>query len=216
MKVFSWILSALIGLVVVLLGFVYLLPGFDLFVVQSDSMQPTFGAGDLVVIVPPGFLGRQVRVGEIISYERFGSTITHRVVQVDGENIVTKGDANDDADVTPVSSSKVVGVYLMEIPHLGYFTAFIRTRPGWFVSIVVPALLLVGWLVIDIVREAFRLEREPVNEPDYSTFLQEKNEGGKPSSRLARFLLGAIKGPAHPARTGRNLKPALKKARAER
>jgi signal peptidase I len=187
-----------------------------MFVVRSDSMQPVFGAGDMVVIVPPGFLGHRVLPGEIVSYKLSGNTITHRVVKVDGASITTKGDANDEADGAPVALSQVVGVYLMEIPHIGYFTAFIRTRPGWFLSIVLPALVLVGWLVIDIIREALNLEKEPVNEPDYSTFIREKSNNDVSPVRLVRFLAAIVKGPGRHTTMPPTAKSSLKKAGVQR
>lgn len=74
---------------------------------------------------------------------------------MDNEILVTKGDAAEDADPWAVSVSDVKGVYLFKIPYVGYMTSFIRTKLGWFLMIIVPAALLVGWLTRDIIKEAF-------------------------------------------------------------
>ncbi|MFH1382563.1 MAG: hypothetical protein ABIH70_06670, partial [Chloroflexota bacterium] len=56
----------------------------------------------------------------------------------------------------PVSLSSVQSVYLFKIPYVGFLLNFIQTKTGWFLAIIVPAALLVGWLIKDILKEAFR------------------------------------------------------------
>jgi hypothetical protein len=36
---------------------------------------------------------------------------------------------------------------------------FLRTRPGWLLSIVLPSIVLVGFIVKDIIKEASRNEK---------------------------------------------------------
>jgi hypothetical protein len=47
-------------------------------------------------------------------------------------------------------------MYLFKIPCLGWIASFLQTRTGWFAVIVLPATLLVIWIVIEIFREASR------------------------------------------------------------
>jgi hypothetical protein len=44
-KVLSWIIAVFITAVILLLEVIYLLPGYDLYAVRSDSMQPLLAAG---------------------------------------------------------------------------------------------------------------------------------------------------------------------------
>jgi hypothetical protein len=37
---------------------------------------------------------------------------------------------------------------------VGYATRFIQTKVGWFITIIIPAMILVVWLAKDIVKEA--------------------------------------------------------------
>jgi signal peptidase len=157
MKIVFWIISILLGVVILLLGAIHFLPNFDLYTVRSDSMRPAISAGDAIVTVAPGYLGTKLAAGSIVAFNRGAETITHRILSIDAQgNITVKGDANEDADPTPYTIFQVSGVYLFKIPYLGYVNAFLHTKTGWFLAIIVPAMLLVLWLAIEIVREAFK------------------------------------------------------------
>jgi len=117
-------------------------------------MKPAINMGDMVVSGPlNGLLTGEVKPGVIITYERREEPVTHRVLSLDGDTLMTKGDAVEDPDPRPVSMSEVSGIYLFKIPYAGYLSNFIKTRVGWFVLIIIPALLLVAMLAKDIVKE---------------------------------------------------------------
>jgi signal peptidase len=137
------------------------------YVVQSGSMEPAIGAGDLIVVdsVDPA----SVDVGDVITYtggtlaSGEGGRITHRVVEVrqtdDGRRFVTKGDANENRDPEPVAPSQVVGTVWFSVPYVGYLVAFAGSDLGIFALIVVPGALLV-------VTELRSLYRDALVEPD--------------------------------------------------
>jgi len=129
------------------LAFLYFSPGYDLRLVNM---------GDLIITGPVnGPINGEVKPGTIVTYEYKKELITHRVESIDGETLVTKGDAVEDPDPWSVEMSNVRGVYLFKVPYVGYMTSFVQTKLGWFLSIIIPAALLVGWLAKDIVKEAF-------------------------------------------------------------
>jgi signal peptidase len=100
-----------------------------------------------------------IKPGVIISYELGKNLITHRVLSIDGNTLITKGDANKEPDSTPVRLSQVQSRYIFRIPFAGYVAGFLRTRPGWLLSIVLPSIVLVGFIVKDIIKEASRNEK---------------------------------------------------------
>jgi signal peptidase I len=174
-KLISWVVSALLGLALLGLGLIYILPGFDVYTVRSNSMQPVFSAGDVIIVAPPGFLGHTLKDGQIITYQSGENVISHRIVAVDGGLLTAQGDANKSPDPAPVDPAQVKGVFLFSIPSLGYVTGFVGTRQGWFLSIVVPGMLLVIWLAIDIFKETMKLGKEETSEPEVRPlFLNEK------------------------------------------
>jgi len=155
MKVFLWLVSIVLGLVVAGLTFLYFSPGYDLRLVRSESMKPAINMGDLIITGPlNGPINGEIKPGTIVTYEYSKELITHRVQSIDGKTLVTKGDAAEDADSWSVTLSDVRGVYWFRIPYVGYVTSFVQTKLGWFLAIIIPGALLVGWLAKDIVKAA--------------------------------------------------------------
>lgn len=152
MKIVSRLVLVLLVLVVAALAFIYFSPDFNLYIVRSESMKPTINMGDLIITGP---LNGEVKPGIVVTYEYSRELLTHRVHSVEGDRLVTKGDAVEEPDPWSVKVSDVRGVYLFKIPYVGYVTSFVQTKLGWFLLIITPAALLVGWLAKDIVKEAF-------------------------------------------------------------
>jgi signal peptidase I len=165
MKIFVRTISVILVIAVLFLGLIYLLPGYDLYVVQSDSMSPTFMTGDVVVTAPPhSFLGGDIRPGAIVTFQQGSEKVTHRILSINGDSVLTKGDANEDPDVHSIAPSQVIGIYLFRIPAFGYAASFLKTRNGWLLGVVLPSILLLGWIVVDIIREALRKESPAIAE----------------------------------------------------
>ena len=157
MKIFVRTVLTILGLIVAGLGFVFFSPDYDLYFVRSESMVPAINMGDMVIAGPVG-AGGGIKPGDIVTYELGKNLITHRVLSIDGDTLITKGDANEDPDPRPVQLSQVKDCYLFKIPYIGYLTSFVRTRLGWFLTIILPAIVLVGFIIKDIIKEALRFE----------------------------------------------------------
>lgn len=123
--------------------------GHPVMTVLSDSMTPTFRAGDL--LIENSVDGKAHRLAErnVITFAVRGSSserITHRIVRVeatpDGVAYRTQGDANNAMDLTPVSPDQIVGVYSWRIPFGGYVLRAVQSQYGMFLLIFIPALLL--------------------------------------------------------------------------
>jgi signal peptidase len=125
--------------------------GHPVLTVLSDSMTPTFRAGDLLVDRPASGSASDLAVGDTITFKTgtAGHLITHRIVAVDRSRsgaiaFRTQGDANNAPDAEPVAPEQVVGIYSSHVPYAGYALQAVHTRTGLFLLIVVPlaALLL--------------------------------------------------------------------------
>jgi signal peptidase len=155
MRIFGWTISILISLVLASLVFIYFSPDYHLYVVRSESMEPTINMGDMIVSGPLGGpFSHGIKPGAIVSYLTGKNLVTHRVLSFDGQMLVTKGDAVEDPDPQPVGTSQVMGLYLFKIPKLGYLSAFIHTRTGWFLLIILPAAVLEAFIIKEIIKEA--------------------------------------------------------------
>jgi signal peptidase len=157
MKIFSWLISITLAVIVAGFLFLYFSPDYNMRLVRSESMKPAINMGDMAITGPLGGpLSGEVKTGSIITYQRGEELITHRVLSVDGDALVTKGDAVEDPDPWSVSLSDIQGVYLFKIPYVGYLADFISTKFGWFLVIILPATALVALLARDIFKEIRR------------------------------------------------------------
>ena len=155
MKVIKWVVITVLSLVLAGLAFLFFSPDYNLYLVRSESMRPTIDMGDLIITGPlDNPTNGEVKPGTIITYRYQNEMVTHRVFSSESTTLITKGDATEDPDPWTVNHSDIKGVYLFKIPYVGYVTSFIQTKLGWFLAIIVPAALLVGWLAKDIVKEA--------------------------------------------------------------
>lgn len=124
--------------------------GIGFSTVLSQSMQPTFSAGDLQItrLVPAS----GVTTGDIVllnNPEQAG-VYSHRVVTVartaDTTTLTTRGDANPAVDRNPVllSSAVQISEVVTTVPLVGYSVLFLTSpTAGWYglALIAVGALL---------------------------------------------------------------------------
>lgn len=110
--------------------------GYGVAVVLSGSMEPTLYIDDLVVIKAT----KDFNVGDVIIYQTGSSLVIHRVKSIDGETVITKGDANNTED-EPIEMSVVKGKLVHTIRGAGTVTRIIRS-PFVIILIILLAIVL--------------------------------------------------------------------------
>lgn len=68
--------------------------GYYLFTVKTGSMQPELKVGDNIIVKK----SNSYSIGDIITYKDNDIYVTHRIVNIEGNQIFTKGDANNLVD----------------------------------------------------------------------------------------------------------------------
>ena len=136
----------------------------QIYIVQSNSMSPTFKTGSLLIIKKVDVTA--IRENDIITFRRNRDNVatTHRVMRIlndEGLQFVTRGDANNVDDPLPVSAEDVSGIVVASLPYIGYFIGFIRTKQGLLVCIIIPALILMIFQVLKLLKEEKKKERKP-------------------------------------------------------
>ncbi|WP_164218240.1 signal peptidase I [Virgibacillus sp. YIM 98842] len=129
--------------------------GYQIKTVLSGSMEPSFKTGSIIAIETGGDMTR-FQEGDVITFQTEEEIIvTHRVIEVneEGQQYITKGDANDGADMNPVLSENILGEYTgFTIPYVGYVMNFANTREGAALLLIVPGVFFIGYSVITIGR----------------------------------------------------------------
>lgn len=106
-------------------------------IVLSGSMEPTFSTGDLIVVRECD----TVAVDDIVVYQDGGSLVVHRIIALDGDSIITQGDANNVSD-DPIARTDVKGRVLFWIPYGGTVMSFIKSPIGT-ICLLAAAIALV-------------------------------------------------------------------------
>ncbi|WP_440947274.1 signal peptidase I [Methanosarcina sp. T3] len=127
--------------------------------VTGTSMEPVITSDDIIVISSGE---NSIESGNIISYyyhfedNPFPFIITHRVIGFAPEGYITKGDACANADNYVVAPEDVIGVMHFKIPYLGALIHFANTLTGFFILVIVPAIIL----IIQEIRNLMRMEKD--------------------------------------------------------
>ncbi len=128
--------------------------GFGASLVLSGSMEPEISTDDLVFVRKPG----ELHVGDVILYyDAGGSRVLHRITYMDGNKVITKGDANNTED-KPISSEAVLGVYTGRIPGAGKVIRFVTNPPFVMAVIFILMMAAIAWIFIEERNERKKLD----------------------------------------------------------
>ena len=141
------------------------LAGYTPMIVQSDSMAPTFYAGDLIFIKKCDTSA--LKEGDIITFhtiiENEYALNTHRIESITEENgirsYVTKGDNNEMSDMHVISDGDIVGKYLGKLSRFGKVMEFLSSSVGFLVVIVLPLLLFFIYQIYNLIMVGINLKK---------------------------------------------------------
>lgn len=88
--------------------------GFTIFEITTGSMSGTIEINDVILVKTT----KDVKVGEIITFENKDEIITHRIVAEKNDELFTKGDANNSEDL-PIKRDSVIGKVIKVFPKFG-------------------------------------------------------------------------------------------------
>lgn len=94
--------------------------GFSNAIVASGSMSNSMNVNDIIVIHKQN----KYSVGDIISFKGENHMVTHRIIGVDMDGFITKGDANEVRDTKAVPASDVIGKVIFVIPKIGRIISY--------------------------------------------------------------------------------------------
>ena len=174
-----------------------LLAGWTPRVIMSGSMEPRIHVGDIVVTrtVP----GASVTKGQVITVkdpDHPAKTRTHRVLRraADG-TIVTKGDANPQADSSHISNENVLGVGVVRVPYVGR-PAYWMAEQNWLA--LGATSLFLGWCLITVLPGSRKPEDTDGDDqagPSGETRRYSRSRRAAATVAVAAMVVGAATGP---------------------
>lgn len=144
---------------VVLIGLAFLVPsllGFQRYVIMGGSMSGTYDLGSVVFeeVVPV----EELEVGDVITYlppadSGITTLVTHRIVDIDGPDFTTRGDANPAVDpwtfrLTADTQPRVVA----SVPYVGFAFVALADRGTRMAVIGIPAGIIALLSLVELVR----------------------------------------------------------------
>lgn len=178
-NVLAWVILILAFLVTIMVftstnnGGVPNILGIMPMTVQSQSMEPTFKKGDMILVKQVDLY--DLKVDDVITFNTViqGQRVqnTHRIVEVieDGgsKSFVTKGDNNPVNDESVVYASDIVGRWTgTKIGGLGKALDFLRTKTGFFVCIVIPMAIFFLFELYKFIMVIIETKKQSVPEID--------------------------------------------------
>ena len=139
--------------------------GFTPLSVMSESMAPTFRAGDMIVIRKCDTAA--LKEGDIVTFhtiinQEYGLN-THRILSIQEENgirsFATKGDNNEIADTRMITEGDIVGLFQFRLPGLGKIVDFLSSSTGFLLVIVLPLLLFFVYQVYHLITVSIDLKK---------------------------------------------------------
>jgi len=111
--------------------------GYGASVVLSGSMEPALSVGDLLIVQRAD----TYQPGDIVVYQTERMAVVHRIVSINDETAITKGDANAAQD-KPVFVTAIKGEVISVIPLIGYFVWALKSPLGVAATIGAAILLV--------------------------------------------------------------------------
>ncbi len=155
-KVLNIILDIIIIVVIILLVYIMIqksitkenytnIFGYTFLEVLTGSMSGTIEIGDGVIVK----LTKEVKEEDIIVYEKDNSFITHRLIEKQQDELITKGDANNVQD-EPITNDMVIGKVIKIIPNVNLWKKII---------IGVVLALIIVFIIVKIIFSKKRLKK---------------------------------------------------------
>ena len=110
--------------------------GYGMSVVLSGSMESRLSVDDLVIIKATD----NYKVNDIVLFQDGNSLVIHRIIEIDGDTVTTKGDANNTAD-EPINKSQIKGVLVYDIAGLGAMVNILKQPVSVFIILAAAFLL---------------------------------------------------------------------------
>ena len=111
--------------------------GWGMATILTGSMEPEIPVGALIIIHEK----EVYQVGDAVTYiDSYGRSVTHRIVSLDGETVITQGDANNTED-KPFSEGQIIGKVVCILPWAGKAVSFLQ-RPVVLCGLLVAMCLI--------------------------------------------------------------------------
>lgn len=141
------IVIAFIFLLVIIVGYNYMqlqimhkdytnIFGYTIFEVSTGSMAKTINVYDVILVK----ITKDVNENDIVTYKNEDELITHRIMEINGDKIITKGDANNTED-KEITKDAIIGKVISVYPRVGIW-AKVFSEPNVLICVFITLILI--------------------------------------------------------------------------
>lgn len=112
--------------------------GYSVFSTETGSMSQTMEKGDIVIVKIDG----DVQKEDIITYKKDNVFITHRIIEINEDSIIAKGDNNNTQD-EPIKKDMIIGKVVSIINNVEIWKKVFSD-----ISVIIPVVITVILFVI--------------------------------------------------------------------
>jgi len=116
--------------------------GYYFFTVTTGSMEDTIMVDDSIIVKKTD----NFKIGDIVTYAKDDTYVTHRIIEIDDNYVVTKGDANLKND-PPISKSQILGKFVYKSNWLTFLVKY------KMIIVLIIAILYVSNLLIKNIKK---------------------------------------------------------------
>ena len=135
--------------------------GIKTYAVISGSMQPELKIGDVIVVKHVS--NNELNVGDIISFRKDDSIITHRISEKSINGYTTKGDFNNVEDSGKVKYEDIEGKVIFKIPYIGKIVFAIKNKIFIIITVIMVFLIYMHNLKLKAKKEIRSEKRKNFN-----------------------------------------------------
>ena len=118
--------------------------GYKAYVIKTNSMEPTINVND--VVINKKVKQEELNIGDVITFLNDGEVITHRITQIDGDDVVTlyttKGDNNNIEDICKITYENIKGKHILTIPYLGKIVQLLENKLLFLIILLIVLIFI--------------------------------------------------------------------------
>ncbi len=126
--------------------------GFRTYKIGSGSMEPALKVNNLIIIKE----FKDYEIGDIVTFNYKGDKVTHRIVSINENEVITKGDANNTND-KPIKKEDIIGKVIYNFTVINYINYLLSKPLTWLLILVIGLFIIT---VTTYMKQHGRHERE--------------------------------------------------------
>ena len=112
--------------------------GYSIFQIETGSMSGTIEIDDIVLVK----LGKSVSENDIVTYKKGNDFITHRIIKLEGNSFIAKGDNNNSQD-EETSVDNIVGRVVLTLHNIKVWKAVFSD-----IKVIIPTIITFVLLIL--------------------------------------------------------------------